>query len=169
MHMHVSEIATQLPGTIINGGTGWGWLGKVGKHGVPYSNSLKHSSWNKVREDLLGDKWKLAKHQILGKLYSTSVLGSLGETEPTVVGKLWDAAIMIVFKTEVCNKGAWLCGCGFQWFVSVFVQSWSDNVSIEKTVLPGVWSLLDGGGYGSPKITYPCLLPLLSKLVGTVD
>ena len=44
-----------------------------------------------------------------GKLYSTSVLGSLGETEPTVVGKLWEAAIMIVSKTEVCNKGAWLC------------------------------------------------------------
>ena len=103
-----------------------------------------------------------------GKLYSTSVLGSLGETEPTVVGKLWEAAIMIVSKTEVCNKGAWLCGCGFQWFISVFVQSWSDNVSIEKTVLPGVWSLLDGGGYGSAKITYPCLLPLLSKLVEKV-
>ena len=31
-----------------------------------------------------------------GKLYSTSVLGSLGETEPTVVGKHWEAAIMIV-------------------------------------------------------------------------
>ena len=31
-----------------------------------------------------------------GKLYSTSVLGSLGETESTVVGKLWEAAIMIV-------------------------------------------------------------------------
>ena len=63
-------------------------------------------------------------------------------------------------KKEVCKKGAWLCGCGFQWFVSVFVivQSWSDNVSIEKTVLPGVWSLLDGGGYGSAKITYPCLV-----------
>ena len=102
------------------------------------------------------------------KLYSTSVLGSLGETEPTVVGKLWEAAIMIVSKTQVCNKGAWLCGCGFQWFVSVFVQSWSDNVSIEKTVLPGVWSLLDCGGYGSAKITYPCLLPLLSKLVEKV-
>ena len=24
-------------------------------------------------------------------------------------------------------------------------------MSIEKTVLPGVWSLLDGGGYGSAK------------------
>ena len=43
-------------------------------------------------------------------------------------------------------------------------------MSIEKTVLPGVWSLLDGGGYGSAKITYPCLLPLLmiSKLVEKV-
>ena len=41
-------------------------------------------------------------------------------------------------------------------------------MSIEKTVLPGVWSMLDGGGYGSAKITYPCLLPLLSKLVEKV-
>ena len=67
MHMHVSEIATQLPGIIINGGGAglvrWGSMGLI-----PHSNSLEHSSWNKVREDLLGGKklWKLAKYQILG-------------------------------------------------------------------------------------------------------
>ena len=34
--------------------------------------------------------------------------------------------------------------------------------------VPCVWSLLDGGGYGSAKITYPCLLPLFSKLAEKV-
>ena len=41
-------------------------------------------------------------------------------------------------------------------------------MSIEKALLPGLWSLMDAGGYGSAKITYPCLLPLLSRLVDKV-
>ncbi len=36
-----------------------------------------------------------------GKLYCSTVLGSLGESEPIVVGPLWEAALMIVAKTEV--------------------------------------------------------------------
>jgi hypothetical protein len=39
--------------------------------------------------------------QSKGKLFSTTVLGSLAESDPTVVGPLWEAAIMIVAKTEV--------------------------------------------------------------------
>ncbi len=41
-------------------------------------------------------------------------------------------------------------------------------MSIDKALLPGVWSLLAAGGYGSAKVTYPCLLPLLSRLVEKV-
>lgn len=41
-------------------------------------------------------------------------------------------------------------------------------MNIQKALLPGLWSLLAAGGYGSAKVAYPCLLPLLSKLVEQV-
>ncbi len=46
--------------------------------------------------------------QSKGKLYCTAVLGALGESDPTVVGPLWEAAIMLVAKTEVGVTS----GCG---------------------------------------------------------
>ena len=52
-------------------------------------------------------------------------------------------------------------------FISVS-QSWSEHVNVQKALLPGLWSLLAAGGYGSAKVTYPCLLPLLNKLVEQV-
>ena len=42
-------------------------------------------------------------------------------------------------------------------------------MNIQKALLPGLWSMLAAGGYGSAKVTYPCLLPLLSKLVEQVS
>ena len=36
-----------------------------------------------------------------GKLFSSAVLGSLGEKDPLVVGPVWEAALMIIAKTEV--------------------------------------------------------------------
>ncbi len=42
-------------------------------------------------------------------------------------------------------------------------------MNITKAVLPGLWSLLSAGGYGSAVVTYPCLLPLLNKLVEQVS
>jgi len=35
------------------------------------------------------------------RLFCSSVLGSLGERDPIVVGPVWEAALMIVAKTEV--------------------------------------------------------------------
>ena len=40
---------------------------------------------------------------------------------------------------------------------------------MEKALLPGMWSLLEAGGYGSAKVIYPCLLPLLSRLLEKVS
>ncbi len=48
------------------------------------------------------------------------------------------------------------------------VQMWYTNVNVEKALLPGLWSLLKEGGYGSASIAYPCLLPLVSRLMEKV-
>ena len=40
---------------------------------------------------------------------------------------------------------------------------------MQKALLPGLWSLLNAGGYGSARIAYKFLLPLLSKLVDQVQ
>ena len=49
------------------------------------------------------------------------------------------------------------------------IQDWSDHVNVQKAVLPGVWQLLSGGGHGSARLAYPCLLQLLKKLVKQVS
>ena len=41
-------------------------------------------------------------------------------------------------------------------------------MNIEKALLPGMWSLMRAGGYGSARMSFPCLLPLLSRLVDKV-
>ena len=47
-------------------------------------------------------------------------------------------------------------------------QNWSEHVNVRKGLLPGLWSFLKSGGHGSAKITYPCILPLLSILTDKV-
>ena len=41
-------------------------------------------------------------------------------------------------------------------------------MSVQKALLPGLWSVMDSGGHGSAKVIYPCFLPLLSQLVDKV-
>ena len=55
-------------------------------------------------------------------------------------------------------------------FVSIVfpLQTWSEHVNIQKALLPGLWSLLAAGGYGSAKVAYPCLLPFLRELIKQV-
>jgi hypothetical protein len=48
------------------------------------------------------------------------------------------------------------------------LQSWNEHVSVQKALLPGLWSVMDLGGHGSAKVIYPCFLPLLSQLVDKV-
>lgn len=48
------------------------------------------------------------------------------------------------------------------------LQTWSEHVNVQKALLPGLWSLLNAGGYGSAKVAYPCLLPFLRELVKQV-
>ena len=51
---------------------------------------------------------------------------------------------------------------------STILQSWNEHVSVQKAILPGLWSVMDSGGHGSAKVIYPCFLPLLSQLVDKV-
>ena len=51
---------------------------------------------------------------------------------------------------------------------STIPQSWNEHVSVQKAILPGLWSVMDSGGHGSAKVIYPCFLPLLSQLVDKV-
>ena len=51
---------------------------------------------------------------------------------------------------------------------STILQSWNEHVSVQKSILPGLWSVMDSGGHGSAKVIYPCFLPLLSQLVDKV-
>ena len=41
-------------------------------------------------------------------------------------------------------------------------------MNVEKALLPGLWSLLKEGGHGCASIAYPCLLPLVSRLMEKV-
>lgn len=50
-----------------------------------------------------------------------------------------------------------------------FFKTWSEHINVQKALLPGLWSLLNAGGYGSARIAYKFLLPLLSKLVDQVQ
>ena len=50
-----------------------------------------------------------------------------------------------------------------------FLQDWREHVNVPKAVLPGLWQLLGEGGYGSARQVYPCLLPLLTRLVTQVS
>ncbi|CAI8053590.1 E3 ubiquitin-protein ligase listerin [Geodia barretti] len=81
-----------------------------------------------------------------GRQFCPLVLSSLGEKEPGVVGPLWDAVLLT---TSLC-------------------QDWREHVNVPKAVLPGLWQLLGEGGYGSARQVYPCLLPLLTRLVQQV-
>ena len=44
-------------------------------------------------------------------------------------------------------------------------QDWPSHVNIQKGVLPGLWSLLEGGCHGNGPRVYPSLLPLLHGLM----
>ena len=52
---------------------------------------------------------------------------------------------------------------------TTMLQSWNEHVSVQKAILPGLWSVMDSGGHGSAKVIYPCFLPLLSQLVDKVN
>ena len=45
------------------------------------------------------------------------------------------------------------------------MQDWPTHVNIQKGVLPGLWALLEGGGFGNAERVFPCLLPLLNGLM----
>ncbi len=60
--------------------------------------------------------------QLKGKLLCSAVLGSLGESDPQVVGAVWEAALMILAKTEVCWGCGWLGGRVGEGFDQVFVK-----------------------------------------------
>ena len=53
-------------------------------------------------------------------------------------------------------------------FPFVLMQTWNEQVNVQKAILPGLWAVLDSGGYGCAKVIYPCFLPLLSQLVNKV-
>eukprot|EP00731_Ephydatia_muelleri_P018544 Em0011g584a len=80
------------------------------------------------------------------KHFCTLVLGSLGENDPSVAGVVWEAGLTVI----------------------ATVETWSEHINVQKALLPGLWSLLNAGGYGSARIAYKFLLPLLSKLVDQI-
>ena len=68
------------------------------------------------------------------KLCCSTVLSSLGESDPMVVGPLWEAVIMVIAKTEVRGGCGWRCGLGR------VTRWWSEEVAIllrQKGVICG--------------------------------
>ena len=45
----------------------------------------------------------------------------------------------------------------------LYTQSWSEHVNVQKAQLPGLWSLLAAGGYGSAKVARPTHASCLSS------
>lgn len=74
------------------------------------------------------------------KLVST-VFSYLSESDPVVAPAVWESALHIVVDFENC---------------------WQE-INVQKTVLPQLWSLLNEAGKGNAQVIYPCILPFLSK------
>ncbi|XP_071800460.1 E3 ubiquitin-protein ligase listerin-like isoform X2 [Asterias amurensis] len=114
--------------------------------------------------------WKLAKNKspqlrnamysVLGSLIqntpsiaegelarvSTTLLGSLDESDPLAVQCLWESVLFVI---------------------STFPNCWT-HVNMRKAVLPKLWVMLRNGGSGSATVIYPNLLPLLSHIPAEV-
>lgn len=123
-------------------------------------------------ESLLGDGkfWKLAKHADVSvrkswyglmasvcqkipdlalkhaKQVSSITLSSLAETDPLVAVPVWETALALLSSIPDC---------------------W-DHVNARKAVLPQLWRVLKGGGFGSATHIYPNLLPFLSLVPADV-
>eukprot|EP00250_Pteridium_aquilinum_P021475 c25138_g1_i1 orf=481-6414(-) len=70
------------------------------------------------------------------------VLGAFSEKDPACHAAMWDMVLYISQR---------------------YPQAWNTN-STRKFVLPRFWSFLRHATYGSAKVSYPCILPLLSLL-----
>lgn len=71
----------------------------------------------------------------------TVIVNSLDESEPGLLSAVWESMLMAI------NK----------------IEDWHTVVSIEKLVLPKLWSVLRNGGQCSASIVYPNLLPFVSQ------
>ncbi|KAL7296700.1 hypothetical protein TKK_0010114 [Trichogramma kaykai] len=108
--------------------------------------------------------WKLAKHDVLPiktgffnvlnslichanhivieerKKILTSVFNSLDESDPNLLIAVWETLLVAI------NN----------------IEDWHKVISIEKLVLPKLWSILKNGGSTCASVVYPSLLPFLS-------
>jgi hypothetical protein len=74
------------------------------------------------------------------------VLSNLGEGDPSVVKLMWKTTLLLLST----------------------LPNWFEYVNVQKALLPGLWVLLDNGGFGNTKVVYPCLLPLFHQLLVNV-
>ena len=77
--------------------------------------------------------------------WSKSVLSSLAENEPNCVRPLWAGVLLLLKKSK--NDS------------SVF-----EAVNFLKAFVPGLWTVLRGGGFGCGTLIYPHMLPLIATI-----